>query len=260
MAHLAQSPQLEPIKLLINIQVLPDKTTAPAFRAGAFFYLLSLLVRISSVRWVFCCLGLALLSACGHTPVTRTLAQAFDSGPNIDPQALNPQLDYLRVSLNGRVALMVLGYREQTPQGPLDTWYSSQGEVLKLHNGRIVSTVGLALDWRDVRYQNLPTWLEASTSTQREFVRVRDQMPSYRFGITEQLAIFPIAAPKDAKLAGVSATQLRWLEEKVLPSPHGLASARFGLHTHAGVTQVIYGEQCLTQNMCIAWQKWPTRL
>ena len=218
-------------------------------------------MRFSSLRWVFYGVGLILLSACGHTPVTRTLAQAFDSGPNIDQQPLNPQLDYLRVSLNGRVALMVLGYREQTQQGTVDTWYSSQGEVLKLQNGRIVSTVGLALDWRDVRYQNLPAWPEASTTTQQQvFVRVRDQMPSYRFGITERIAILPIAAPKDAKLAGVSATQLRWFEEKVVPSPHGLASARFGLHTHAGVTQVIYGEQCLTESMCIAWQKWPARL
>jgi len=217
-------------------------------------------VRFSSVRWVFYCLGLALISACGHTPVTRTLVDAFDSGQNIDQLPLNPQLDYLRVSLNGQVALMVLGYREHTQQGPVDTWYSSQGEVLKLQNGRILSTVGLALDWRDVRYQNLPTWLEASTNTQRVFFRVRDQMPGYRFGITEQIAINPITAPKDAKLAGVSAVQLRWLEEKVVSSPNGLASARFGLHTHAGVTQVIYGEQCLTESICIAWQKWPVRL
>jgi hypothetical protein len=192
--------------------------------------------------------------------VTRTLAQAFDSGQNIDQQPLNPQLDYLRVSLNGRVALMVLGYREQAMQGLVDTWYSVDGEVLKLQNGRLVSTAGFALDWRDVRYQNLPTWSEASADTQRVFVRTRDQMPKYRFGITEQIAIYPIAAPKDAKLAGISATQLHWVEEKVLAVPHGLASARFGLHTHAGVTQVIYGEQCLTESMCIAWQKWPARL
>jgi hypothetical protein len=142
----------------------------------------------------------------------------------------------------------------------LNTWYSVDGEVLKLQNGRLVSTAGFALDWRDVRYQNLPTWSEASADTQRVFVRTRDQMPKYRFGITEQIAIYPIAAPKDAKLAGISATQLHWVEEKVLAVPHGLASARFGLHTHAGVTQVIYGEQCLTKSMCIAWQKWPARL
>ena len=217
-------------------------------------------MRCLFVRWLICGLGLALLSACGHTPVTRTLAQAFDSGQNIDQQPLNPQFDYLRVSLNGRVALMVLGYREQAAQGLVDSWYSADGEVLKLQNGRIVSTAGFALDWRDVRYQNLPTWSEASADRQRFFVRTRDQMPQYRFGITEKIAIYPIAAPKDAKLAGISASQLRWVEEKVDAVPHGLASARFGLHTQAGVTQVIYGEQCLTESMCIAWQKWPVRL
>ena len=217
-------------------------------------------MRFSSLRWVFYGLGLALLSACGHTPVTRTLAQAFDTGPNIDQQPLNPRLDYLRVSLNGRVALMVLGYREQTEQGPVDTWYSSEGEVLKLQNGRIVSTMGLVLDWRDVRYQNLPSWPEVTANTQHVFVRVRDQMPKYRFGISEQISFYPIAPPKDAKLAGILADQLRWFEEKVVPSPHGLASARFGLHTHGGMTQVIYGEQCLTESMCIAWQKWPVHL
>jgi len=38
--------------------------------------------------------------------------------------------------------LMVLGYSENSPKGTLETWYSSQGEVLKLLNGRVVSTNG----------------------------------------------------------------------------------------------------------------------
>lgn len=211
-------------------------------------------------RWKIGWLGLLLLSACGHTPVTMTLAKALESGPPIDQIQLHPDLRYLRVSLGGREALMVLGYAEQSSHGPIEVWYSSQGEVLQLQNGRILSTAGLALDWRRVEYRNPPAWSKTFAQSSHEFVRVRDQMPDYRFGITETISFYPIAVPKDARLVGLPASQLSWFEERVIPNPDGLASARFGLHGQHGETQVVYAEQCLSAKLCIAWQKWPPSL
>ena len=50
---------------------------------------------------------------------------------SIDKITLNPNLSYLRVTVGGdRAVLMVLGYLEPTPSGPIETWYSSEGEVL----------------------------------------------------------------------------------------------------------------------------------
>lgn len=211
-------------------------------------------------RWMTGLLGLLLLSACGHTPVTMTLAKALKSGPPLDQIQLHPDLQYLRVSLGGREALMVLGYTEQSAHGPVEVWYSSQGEVLQLQNGRILSTTGLALDWRRVEYRNLPAWSKAFAQRSHEFVRVRDQMPDYRFGITETISLYPIAAPKNARLAGIPATKLIWFEERVIPNPDGLASARFGLYAKNGENRVVYAEQCLSAKLCLAWQKWPPSL
>ena len=73
-----------------------------------------------------------LLGACGHTPVSRTLWDAMGKGQSVDAIILNPNLRYLRVSVRGRVVLMVLGYLDAAPDGVIETWYSSAGEVLRL--------------------------------------------------------------------------------------------------------------------------------
>jgi hypothetical protein len=87
------------------------------------------------------------LTGCIQTPITQTVVEAFGKGKssNVDAIKLNPNLKYLRVTVRNRSVLMVLGYLENTPQGNIETWYSSEGEVLKLLNGRVVSTNGLEL-------------------------------------------------------------------------------------------------------------------
>ncbi len=201
-------------------------------------------------------LGLALVG-CGHTPVTRTLFDTFGKAPGVDAINLNPAYRYLRVSVGGRDALLVLGYSDPTPTGPIETWYSSAGEVLKLQNGRIVSTVGLRIDWRAVTYTELPSWSDVMSSLSAQFTRKRDEMPGHRFGISETVMLYPVKPPSDARLAGVSAKELTWFEETVQANPKRLPSARYGLSTRNGVPTVIYGEQCLAPDLCIAWQAWP---
>lgn len=204
------------------------------------------------------CLALTVLSlsACGHTPVTQTLSDAISGrDKNIDAIKLNPALRYLRVTVRGRVALLVLGYIEPHPEGSIDTWYSSEGEVLRLQNGRIVGTAGLETDWRAVRNVSLPAWKDMAGHPALVYSRERDEMPGYHFGIAENVSLYSVPAPSNSKLAGLPADGLRWYEEAVLGQPDGLASARFALH--ADEPRVVYGEQCLSQKLCIAWQTWP---
>jgi hypothetical protein len=136
-------------------------------------------------------IGLLALTGCIQTPVTQTVVEAFGKGKssNVDAIKLNPNLSYLRVTVRNRSVLMVLGYLENTPQGNLETWYSSEGEVLKLLNGRVVSTNGLELDWRNVRYEPLPNWADVQAlnlkASSFEFKRHYDSMPAYQFGISE---------------------------------------------------------------------------
>ena len=198
------------------------------------------------------------LAGCGHTPVTRTLFDTFGKAPGVDAINLNPAYRYLRVSVGDRDALLVLGYSDPTTAGPIETWYSNAGEVVKLQNGRIVSTVGLRIDWRSVTYSELPSWSGVlNSSSAAQFMRQRDEMPGHRFGISETVMLYPLKPPSDARLVGVSAKELTWFEETVQANPKRLPSARYGLTTRNGLPTVIYGEQCLAPDLCIAWQAWP---
>jgi hypothetical protein len=221
------------------------------------WFLIKLVVSLTGL-----CL-LALLTGCVQTPVTQTLAEAFGKGKssNIDAIKLNPNLKYLRVTVRDRAVLMVSGYSENSPKGTVETWYSSQGEVLKLLNGRVVSTNGFEIDWRNVNDVPFPNWTELNAlnlnANSFEFKRTYDQMPTYQFGISETVQLYGVSTPTNAHLVGLPATQLKWVEEKVEGTVHGLPSARYGLSTKNGQTFVVYGEQCFSSDLCFSWQTWP---
>lgn len=196
------------------------------------------------------------LAGCVHTPVTLTLVESLGLNQSLNAVRLDPQLRYLRVNVDGRVALMVMGYSEPSAEGALETWYSAEGEVLRLLNGRVVSTAGLNVDWRAVRNKNFPSWRQLLERKSTEFVRERDEMPGYRFNLTETVSIYPVPAPANAKLVGLEASKLVWFEEAVR-NANGLPSARYGLRVVGDVPTVVYGEQCLSVNLCFSWQTWP---
>ena len=207
--------------------------------------------------------GLSTLTGCVQTPISQTMFEAFGKGKssNVDTVKLNPNLKYLRVTVRDRSVLMVLGYLDSTPQGNIETWYSSEGEVLRLLNGRVLSTNGLELDWRNVKYESLPNWsaLSGSSSNSSNFqiTRSLDLMPAYKFGIAEVVYLYGVNAPINSNLVGLPANQLKWFEEKVKGTTHGLPSARYGLITKDGHAVVVYGEQCFSSELCFSWQTWP---
>ena len=217
-------------------------------------------------RFPFLCYSFSLvlaslaLSACsmvGHTPISKTFFDAIPGlGESVDSLKLNPNLRYLRVTVRGRVVLMVLGYIEPHPEGDINTWYSSQGEVIRLQNGRVVGTAGLETDWGAVRNFALPTWNEVLGSEAMVYRRERDEMPGYRFGIAETVSIAPVPTPFNAKLAGLPAKDFRWFEETVLEQPSGLPSARYAIYDKDGVRLVLYSDQCLSPSFCLSWQIW----
>ena len=220
------------------------------------------LLLIYSFGLVLATIALGACSLVGHTLVTRTLIDAIPGlGKNTDDIPLNPSLRCLRVTVRGRVALMVLGYVEPHPEGVIDTWYSREGELIRLQNGRVVATAGLETNWRMVKNFSLPAWKDmlAQQAGPKPLVypRERDEMPGYRYGIAESVSLYPVRAPSNAKLVGLPVQDLRWYEETVLGQPDGLPSARFALHVKDGDPRVIYGEQCLSQNLCFSWQTWP---
>lgn len=205
-------------------------------------------------------LALCLLTVCASacTSLSSVLLLGSRNEAAVDTASLDPALKYLRVFVDGRVALLVLGYVDAHPHGNVETWYSAKGEVIKLQRGRIVGTVGLSTDWRDVRQSAPPSWRDL-TKKPLEYQRERDEMPGYRMGIVEQITIRPIPAPIKSQISGLDPHGLQWFEESVVS---GLLSVdlprdRFAVRSGQGGDTVVYAEQCLSRDLCIAWQKWP---
>jgi hypothetical protein len=207
-----------------------------------------------------------ILCACATSQraVLDTIQEVREGKTAADRATLSPQLRYLRVTIEGRSALMVLGYIDTDSSGPIDVWYSAEGEVLRLQNGRLKGTAGFIEDWRETRFISAPSWQALPAhphTTAHQWRRVRDVMPGYRFGIEDPLTVRPIAPPKSA-LKGLAADSLIWFEEtrgsregEALEEAHLLPPARYALRP--GDDAPLYGEQCLTRSRCLAWQTWP---
>jgi len=187
----------------------------------------------------------------------------------VDDAALNPVFRYLRVTVARRTALLVLGYVEPHPQGPIEVWYSAEREVIRLQDGRVVGAIGLTTEWRNVALANAPSWLTLNKahSTARH-VRVRDTMPGYKYGLKETLVLAAAPPPARSALRSLDPQSLSWFEETAETEPTGstrggtsdedrLPVARYAVAPDGGNAQVVYGEQCLSRDLCFAWQRWP---
>lgn len=187
--------------------------------------------------------------------------------PNDDaalPAKLNPQLRYLRVDVPGRPpALLVLGYLDPHPEGAVEVWYSSQGEVLKTRYGRIIGTAGLELDWRRVMTTPAaPDWQEVTTSGY-SYRRLRDEMPGYRQNIASDMMVTRWSGLPDtalsASLTPERARRYRWFREEETNSSlsNPLPTAWYGWSRFDGQAAIVFSQQCLSATFCLSLQRWP---
>lgn len=206
-----------------------------------------------------CCI--LLLSACTNSPL-RTLQEILSAGKEkqVERIPLDPRYRYLRVTINGkRSTVLILGYVDRDAAGDIETWYSMDGgaTTLRLQNGRFIGGSGWPVTvpaWTHVRFSAQPDWnINAATT----FMRQRDVMPAYDYGRTDTLTVQPIDTPKKTHLHGEAAPDWRWFEET--SSGHdALPASHYAVETNAGIATVVYGEQCLTQDFCLSWERWPS--
>ena len=212
------------------------------------------------------------LSAC--TPVmdaaVQTMQKAVQRDTGADRARLNPNFSYLRITLGGRVAFLALGGVDPHPDGPVEVWYSALREVVRTQNGRIVGVTGFKTEWRNVLVAGAPSWGTASQAQQfLQWVRVRDVMPGYRYGVRDELALSVVTAPVRSELKDVDPRALTWFEERMRSDVGHLASlmpggvgenplpaARYAVDLRGGKETVIYGEQCIAPDICFTWQRW----
>lgn len=211
-----------------------------------------------------------MLSACASSsnPVVRTLQNIVGHDENDASSRLNPDFSYLRVIADGRVVYLALGYVDTDPHGHIEVWYSAEREVLRLQNGRIIGATGLPVEWRSVSLPVLPSWSAIARAEQPvRWLRSRDVMPGYRFGMKEEMVVRSISPPRRSDLQGMDSRSLAWFEEQAIPEnaagnsgyflDKSLPPAQYAVDFHNGKETVVYGEQCLASDLCFTWQRWP---
>lgn len=217
---------------------------------------------------------IAILTGCtaGTNAVLQTVENiASRDSAAVVPSSLNPNFRYLRVTIDGRVALLALGDIDSNSRGPVEVWYSAQREVLRFQDGRLIGAAGLITEWRSVDMVDIPSW--SSLRERQEpaiWTRIRDVMPGYRYGIRDRLVLQSTQPPAKNSLLGIVPEALTWFEERVAAGGGGqnqtiatnnpddaLPPARYAVDYSGTNPIVVYGEQCLTPVFCFSWQRWP---
>jgi hypothetical protein len=200
-----------------------------------------------------------LLKQFGATGETLGYAITPSKKPQFGP--LLPGYEYLLAEINGRQVILVLGQRKTTPSPNGDVvdehWYSASREMMHLRNGRLHVIMGMHTEWRDNR-STPPAWSALQAQGQAaQWLRTRDEMPYYRFGIqdsirTQALAHAPIAVPAGLPTQG---HDIRWAQDHIeTTTPKGhrwVYTQNFAL----AANQVIYSEQCISPELCLRLQR-----
>lgn len=196
------------------------------------------------------------LSACSvaSNPVMQSIQALIKSD---DSSGLNPNYRYLRVVVDGHVVFWALGNTDRDANGPIEVWYSAERAVFRFQNGRLVGSVGLPVEWRNVVLPQLPAWSELSRMGHSfSWERVRDVMPDYRFGIHDKLGLRAIPVPDHSEIRDLNPATLTWFEETSVSANSNLPAARYAVDLREGGGSVVYGEQCLSADFCFSWQRW----
>lgn len=204
------------------------------------------------------------LGACASKSLLSEVSSAvffenlpFQASQPLDAK-LNPNYRYLHVTLTGaKPALAVLGYIDSHPQGDIEVWYSAQGEVLRLQNGRLVGAVGLPVDWRHMAFPQTPPAWQSVPSEGARFTSVRDEQPGYRVGLVEQVVLTPLQhAP--FVLPDKTQASAAWFQESYTGvSGSTRPDAWFAFGNYGGQKIIVYSRQCLSASVCLSLQRWP---
>jgi len=205
------------------------------------------------------------LSACTSMSdaTYKTLKAAFGATPEMLGQAnssqpINPAFRTMRITTAGTQATLVLGEIEQSPSGSIEVWFSAQREVIRIQDGRIVSTSGLRTNWVRSDYKPIGTKNDLGGSWRL----TRDIAPGWTYGLVidiKRVAVseMPRALGKfftpalQSKSGGVL-----WVSES--PIDPDLRSGQPWQTAYFARTvqgQVLAGYQCLDAELCLAWEK-----
>jgi hypothetical protein len=208
-----------------------------------------------------------------------------DIASQIEKSPLQNNLTYLRANINGLDVLLVKGYLDQDSRGPIDVWYSSDGSVMRIQQGRYLGSVGFDQNWQEVSRKDAPNLMLllnaemtlpsnnsiTSIKTVKKYFSTQSYvgMPSYLVMRDERVSAvvsdqsftsIPNSIPSSFK-KNLQNKGLIWVSETPQPNSifqkKGTSFAWYGfLKNKVGFEQVI-GQQCLSKEFCITWMPWP---
>lgn len=190
--------------------------------------------------------SLTLVGCQGFNPVTDTAGHFLS---NKKPKAsFSAGFEYLEVDWQGRKAAMALGYRETNGSKVIEHWYSGQGEMLKMVNGRVVQVLGMTQEVRHVD-TNTPVWSDIlAHRLPMVWSQTKEVMPGYRYGLKEYAItqqVNPSAAERTL-ITNATAWVLEEIKSKDEKGKVWIYQQKFAVNGD----KVIYSEQCLAPEMC----------
>lgn len=191
-------------------------------------------------------ISLTLAGCQGFNPVTDTAGYFLSN--KTAKSSISAGFEYLEVEWQGRKAAMALGYRETQGSHVSEHWYSGQGEMLKLLNGRIVQAIGMTHEVRNIE-TNTPVWSDILTRRSPVvWSQTKEVMPRYRYGLKEFVLSKEMTPSASEKGRASDATT--WVIEEVKTKDEKgkvwVYQQKFALNGNS----VIYSEQCLVPEMC----------
>jgi hypothetical protein len=235
---------------------------------------------------VLACLISVFLQGCSSQSdaAWKTMQMGFrDEAAQIEKSPLKNNLTYLRVNINGLDVLLVKGYVDPDPLGPIDVWYSSDGSVMRIQQGRYLGSIGFDQNWQEVSRKDAPSLdllvkSEVAMASQNTPVPIKTvkkyfsnqsyvAMPSYLVMRDERISgvissTVPDSVPSSIKKY-LNNKDLIWLAETPQPNDlfkrKGASFAWYGfVKSNNGFEQVL-GQQCLSKDFCITWTPWPVK-
>lgn len=188
-----------------------------------------------------------ILAGCqGFNPVTDTAGHFFSNKNTKD--SFSAGFEYLEVEWQGRKVAMALGYREMNGSNIIEHWYSGQGEMLKLFNGRVVQVLGMTQEVRHVD-TNTPIWSDIlAHRLPIVWSQTKEVMPGYRYGLKEYVITQQVNPNKAEKTLITDATA--WVLEKIKGKDEKGRIWNYQQKFALNGDKVIYSEQCLASEMC----------
>lgn len=211
------------------------------------------ILQTSSVLVVSC----VLLSACqSFQHCSQQETQCFKPTKNAltqqAPKQFNAQYEYMRLTLNGRVAWLAKGANDAFATS---VYYSADKNVFKWSHGRLVSVQQPPLVWHE---QILPqfNWSAiVQNSSPVSFARTIDRVDG-TISVKETRQVQRATAPAHHAFVG-QAESLIWLHESTV-NPNNKRDDFDSWYAFLpnALNEPVYGQQCISSTYCLTWQKW----